>query len=135
MHFFIILHISCFIFLIVAVFVLKKEYKEKLECGYKFVQGDIKLRVYDISMLIGIAWIGAFISAFCGIGGGMIFCPILIIFGIESQVATASGMYITLFTSLSSTIIVITQKDIYFEYAIYILAMTVIGTFIGLFFQ
>jgi uncharacterized membrane protein YfcA len=94
----------------VAVFVLKKEYKEKLECGYNFVQGDIKLRVYDISMLIGIAWIGAFISSFCGIGGGMIFCPILVIVGLEARVATATGMYLTLFTSLSYTIIAIFQQ-------------------------
>jgi uncharacterized membrane protein YfcA len=42
------------------------------------------MNVYDLTLLIAIAWFGAFISAFCGIGGGMIFCPILIIFGIES---------------------------------------------------
>ena len=108
MHLFIVLHFSCLVFLVIAIFIIKQEYKEKIECGYKFVSGDLKFNIYDISMLIGIAWIGAFISAFCGIGGGMIFCPILIILGIESQVASASGMYITLFTSLSSTIIVMT---------------------------
>ena len=102
-----ILHIVCFVFTFIAIHKCNQDYKKKIECDYKFVPGDLKLNIFNVSMFMFIGWFGAFISAFCGIGGGMIFCPILVIVGIEARVATATGMYLTLFTSLSYTIIAI----------------------------
>ena len=69
--------------------------------------GDLKLDLKNVSTFILIAWLGAFISGFCGIGGGFIFCPILIIIGVQPIVATATGMYLTTFTTLSFSIIAI----------------------------
>jgi uncharacterized membrane protein YfcA len=46
------------------------------------VDGDLKLTPKSVGMFMFIGWFGAFISAFCGIGGGSIFCPVLIIVGI-----------------------------------------------------
>jgi uncharacterized membrane protein YfcA len=129
-----ILHIVCFAFTFIAIHKSNQDYVKKVKCNYKFVPGDLKLNLYNVTMFMFIGWFGAFVSAFCGIGGGMIFCPILVIVGIEARVATATGMYLTLFTSLSYTIISIVQHQIYLEYASYILAMTVIGTLIGMFF-
>jgi hypothetical protein len=102
---FMILHIICIIFTVIAIFKSNKDYNEKVECGYEFVTGDLKLTTLNVAMFMFIGWFGAFISAFCGIGGGMIFCPVLVIIGIEARVATATGMYLTLFTSLSYSII------------------------------
>lgn len=89
---------------------LKKDYNEKIEAGYVFIDGDCKLDPKSVGMYMFIGWFGAFISAFCGIGGGSIFCPVLIIIGIQPQVGTATGMYLTLFTSLSYVIISIVQQ-------------------------
>ena len=105
-----ILHFTCFLFTIIAIFKSNKVYNKKVECNYNFVPGDLKLNFFNVSMFMFIGWFGAFISAFCGIEGGMIFCPILVILGIEARVATATGMYLTLFTSLSYTIISIVQQ-------------------------
>ena len=105
-----ILHLTCFAFTFHAVFKSNKDFNLKVECGYNFVPGDLKLNLFNVSMFMFIGWFGAFISAFCGIGGGMIFCPILVIVGLEARVATATGMYLTLFTSLSYTIISIVQQ-------------------------
>jgi uncharacterized membrane protein YfcA len=70
----------------------------------------LKLTSKNVAMFMTIGWVGAFISAFCGIGGGSIFCPVLIIIGMQPQVGTATGMYLTLFTSLSYVIIQIVQQ-------------------------
>ena len=52
-----------------------------------------------------IGWFGAFISAFCRNGGGFIFVPVLTIIGIEAQVSSATGMYLTLFTGTSYSVV------------------------------
>ena len=74
-------------------------------------------------------------AAFGGIGPAMIYTPALVILGMEDQVATATGGYITVFTTLSSTISAVLSKRIQIDYAVYVLAMTLMGSFPGLFFQ
>ena len=69
---------------------------------------------------MGISFVGAVSAAFSGIGPGSIFCPYLVLIGIEAQVATATGMYVTMFTTLSATISVIIFKKIKLDYALYI---------------
>jgi hypothetical protein len=103
--FFMCLHLVCFGFTFYGIYVCYIDYNRKLECNYEFVAGDLILTPKIVTMFMLIAWVGAFISAFCGIGGGSIFCPVLIIIGMEARVATATGMYLTLFTSLSYVII------------------------------
>jgi len=103
--FFMCLHLVCFGFTFYAIYVCNVDYKNKIECNYNFVDGDLILTPKIVGMFMFIGWFGAFISAFCGIGGGSIFCPVLIIIGMEARVATATGMYLTLFTSLSYVII------------------------------
>lgn len=53
----------------------------------------------------------AFFSLLCGtiastvgIGGGTLYNPLLLIIGVNPQVAAASGMYITLYNTLSTMI-------------------------------
>mmetsp|Transcript_8356 Transcript_8356/g.13971 ORF Transcript_8356/g.13971 Transcript_8356/m.13971 type:complete len:93 (-) Transcript_8356:22-300(-) len=65
----------------------------------------------------------------------MIFVPVLILIGIEAQVATATGMYITMFTTLSSSIQVIIFKKMDLQYALYLQIMTTLGSLPGNFFQ
>lgn len=114
---------------------VKNEYAAKVDCGYEFSPGDLEATPRNISILLGISWFGAAAAAFCGVGPGFIFGPILVLIGIEAQVATATGMYVTMFTCLSATISVIIFKKIYLEYAIYVQLMTFTATFPGIFFQ
>ena len=85
--------------------------------------------------MIAVSFFGSIFASFSGLGPGMVFCPALIMIGLESRVGTATGMYLTMFTTLASTIQIAIYKRIKLDYAIYVLAMTASGTFIGLFFQ
>lgn len=84
--------------------VVNAEYKEKVESGYTFVIGDFESTPNNLAMMISISFFGALAAAFCGIGPGAIFCPILVIIGIQPQVATSTGMYLTLFTALAAAL-------------------------------
>ena len=131
---FTILQIICLAFLVVGVILLKKDFKERQDAGYQFLDGDLVATPKNLTNMIIISFTGAIFAAFSGLGPGMIFSPALIIIGIESRVATATGMYLTMFTTLAATIQVMVFNKINMKYAIYVQLMTVIGSFLGLFF-
>ena len=37
-----VLQVVCVIFLLLGLYVIKKEYREKTEAGYQFIEGDLK---------------------------------------------------------------------------------------------
>ena len=43
-------------------------------------------------------------AAFSGVGAGMVYIPALIMIGVEQQVGAATGMYLSMFTTLASTL-------------------------------
>lgn len=79
---FVVLQLVCAIFTAIGIVVVNAEYKEKVENGYQFVEGDFESTPKGLALMIGISFFGSFAAAFCGIGPGAIFCPILVIIGI-----------------------------------------------------
>lgn len=47
---------------------------------------------------------GGWISGAIGLGGGMIFNPLLMSMGVPPKVATSSGMYMIIFASGATTV-------------------------------
>jgi len=92
------------IFLLVGLVIVKAEYKQKVWCGYNFTPGDLEATPEKIRLMTAISFFGALVAAFTGVGPGFVFCSALIMIDIEVQVATATGMYLTMFTCLSATI-------------------------------
>lgn len=114
---------------------MQRDYVEKVACNYQFSPGDLEATPDNVRKMLVISFIGALGAAAIGVGPGMIFCPVLVQIGIEAQVATATGMYLTTFTALSATLSVIVFKKINLPYAIWVLLMTVFGTLPGIFSQ
>jgi len=79
---FVVLQAICALFTGIAIMVVNSEYKAKVENGYTFVDGDFESTPKSLTMMIAISFFGALAAAFCGIGPGAIFCPILVIIGI-----------------------------------------------------
>ena len=67
-----------------------------------------------------ISWLGAMAAVFCGIGPGFIFVPLLTIIDVHPVVASATGMYCTMFVTLSASIPSFVFKTMNLEYALYI---------------
>lgn len=98
------LQLFCLIFLLAGIKVAKQDYINKVDCGYEFSPGDFQATSQNLMMLIAIAFVGSMFAAFCGVGPGFIFSPILVMIGLHPIVATATGMYVTMFTTLSASI-------------------------------
>lgn len=132
---FALLQIICVIFLVWGIRIVLSETEHKKLHNYQSVPGDLVMNKDNVIKLFLISFFGGMAAAFCGIGPGFLFGPVLIMVGIEPRVATATGMYVTMFTTLAATIQAIIFKKINLEYALYVQLMTFFGTFPGIFFQ
>ena len=65
-------------------------------------------------------FLGSFSAAFCGAGPGNVYISVLISKGIDSRVAFATGNYMAMLTTFSSTLLAIFYKRLRLDYAIYI---------------
>ena len=57
-----------------------------------------------VRKLIIYAFLGGWVSGALGLGGGAIFQPVMLSMGVPPQVASATGMYIIMFTTFGSVV-------------------------------
>ena len=76
--------------------------------------------------LLGGSFIGGIVGAL-GLGGGVVFNPLLIGLEVPAQVATSTAMYMILFSSLASSVIFLTMGGLNVDFALWIGAWSVIG--------
>lgn len=120
---------------VVCYCIVSRERRLKEQLGYQFVPGDLELTPYNMIVIIAISFVGSVLAAFTAIGPGSIFVPVLTMIGVEARVAGATGMYVTCYMTLSSTIQLLIMGKIPLAYMTYVLVFTMVGTIPGLFFQ
>ena len=81
---------------------LNKEYAQKIKYGYKFAEGDLKWEGKLLIQFVIAAILAGFIAGTVGLGGGVIFNPLLLSFKVPPQVASATGMFMIMFGSLGN---------------------------------
>ena len=131
---------AAYAFLVVAALLLtyfaakvaKNDYQNKLANGYKFCKGDQELNTKNQMKLVGIAFGGAFAATTCGLAPGLVFYPTLINMDMHPVVASATGMYLALWTTLAGTILVLLNDALNIPFSLLINILTIIGTIPGL---
>lgn len=114
--------------------IIKKEHANKVKHGYRFTPGDLEVTPKGLIQMVSLSFFGAFMAAFTGCGPGGFFVSALIMIDIEQQVASATGMYLSMFTTLSASIQMIILNKLHLEYGFWIQIMTAVGTLLGIFF-
>ena len=71
------------------------------------MKGDFEMTLKTILKLTFIGFMGGFISGGFGVGAALIFNPTLFQFDLHPASASGTGMFITMFGAISSTIIII----------------------------
>lgn len=64
---------------------------------------DIIFSTWNLLKLILIGFVGGIVSGALGLGGGAIFNPILLSMGVPPKVSSATGMYMIIFSTSTST--------------------------------
>ena len=81
-------------------------------------------------VILGLA--GGCISGLFGLGGSVIFNPIMLGLGVAPQVASATGMFMVMFTTLSSSLLFIVAGKLNIGFAFWLGAIVLIATYFGL---
>jgi uncharacterized membrane protein YfcA len=92
---------------LLSVYALRKlQYEQFLKQTYGtgLVHSDIKVQGSDLFKLLICSFLGGWVSGAIGGGGSSIFNPILLSMGAPPSVASSTGMYMTIFSTGTSTL-------------------------------
>ena len=83
--------------------------------------------------LLMFSFLGGWVSGALGLGGGSIFNPLLLSMGLPPKVASATGMYMIIFSTGASTMTYIISDMLNLSYGLWIGSFCVMGTLIGMY--
>lgn len=112
--------------------VIKKEYKVKAEEGYKFAPSDLKWTPKLLTQFMIAAIAAGLVAGIFGLGGGVIFNPLLLSFKLPPAVSSATGMYMIMLTSFTNSIMFLLSGFLDVSYGFWGGAWVVVGTAIGI---
>ena len=85
-----------------------------------------KFRVFALSFA------GGFVSGALGLGGGSIFNPLLLSLGLPPKVASATGMYMLIFSTGASSMTFIFNDMLHISYGLWVGSFCVLGSVAGM---
>jgi len=118
-------------FLYASIDIVKKEYDIKKRVSYNFTKGDIQWENPIIIKLVFIALGGGMLASLVGLGGGVIFNPVILEFGVHPRVSSSTSMYLVMLNSMAATIQFAFSGILPIDYAIGLGIIIVIFTLIG----
>jgi len=105
--------------------------KEKYQKGV--VPGTVEYQGAPLFWLMFGSFFGGIVGAL-GLGGGVVFNPLLLGLGVLPQVTTATGMYMIMFGTFSASLVYFSIGALVVPYAALIGSCAVIGIIVALFF-
>jgi uncharacterized membrane protein YfcA len=112
------------------------KYEQNLKSKFgKGNKNEIALTNKTLVKLIVFSLMGGWISGALGLGGGMIFNPLLMSLGVPPKVATSSGMYMIIFASGATTVSYLFNGLLNIPYSIWLGVFCMIGSCVGMYFM
>lgn len=104
--------------------------KEKYGDG--LVGSDVRVQGGALAKLLICSFFGGWVSGALGLGGGSIFNPLLLSMGCPPSVASATGMYMIIFSTGATTLTFILNGQMDVQYGPWIALFCVVGTIVGM---
>lgn len=104
----------------------------KTSIGYVFKEGDLMWTAKTTTILLIISFIGGALTAIVGIGGGVVYTPLLLEFGVHPKVTTSTSLFLVLYTSFSNSLQFAIGNQIIWGYGIWLAVWCAAGTVTGL---
>jgi hypothetical protein len=100
--------VFCGLISTIAIFMVRSEQNLKMKYGnIGMVDSDIIFTTKNVLILVFLGFFGGIISAALGLGGGVIYNPILLTLGLPPQVAGACSLFLVCFSKIASTVVYI----------------------------
>lgn len=123
--------------MIVVVFcsskLIKKEQALKIKYGnVNIVESDLVFEGKVLRNVLILGFFGGWVAGALGLGGGVIFNPLLLSMGVPPKVSSATGMYLITFSKIATCIIYFIYGELKLDYGLWIAAWSTIGAVLGL---
>ncbi len=117
----------------IATTVVRAQFRLKMKCDPQYCVGLMEFSRHNLRLLIFWSIIGGICAGALGIGGGLIYNPLLLSLAIPPKVTSATSMYMVFYAALSSVIVYGVSGQLYYEYAGWFALLTIIGVVLGLY--
>lgn len=122
----------CFVF--VGVKLVFSEQKLKREFNnVNLAENDLIFEGKTLRMVLGLGFGGGWVAGALGLGGGVIFNPLLMSLGVPPKVSSATGMYMITFSKIATCVIYFVNGKLMMDYGLWIAAWSMVGSIIGLY--
>ena len=105
----------------------------KVNYGAGLGPSDVVLKGPALTKLLAFSFVGGWVSGALGLGGGSIFNPLLLSMGCPPKVASATGMYMIIFSTGASTMTYIISDMLDLSYGAWVGSWNVVGSLIGMY--
>lgn len=95
-------------------------------------KSDLIFRGKVLRNVLFLGFGGGWVAGALGLGGGVIFNPLLLSMGVPPIVSTATGTYLILFSKIATCFLYFIFGELTMDYALWIAAWSTIGTLIGI---
>ena len=96
------------------------------------VPSDLKFSGSTLTLVLASGFGGGWVAGALGLGGGVIYNPILISMGVPPKVSASTGMYLITFSTIASCFIYFLYNEIIVDYAIWVGFVSTLGAVAGI---
>lgn len=93
---------------------------------------DLIFRGKILRNVLFLGFTGGWVAGALGLGGGVIFNPLLLSMGVPPKVSSATGMYLITFSKIVTCVIYFLYGELILDYALWCAFVSVIGSICGL---
>jgi uncharacterized membrane protein YfcA len=118
-----------------ATYLAKREQSLKQEFGnVNMVTSDVILNRKNLITLMILGFFGGLLAGAFGLGGGVIFNPVLLSLGLPPMVAAASGLYLVTFSKIATAVVYLIYGQLDLPYGFWLSFCATFGSVMALFF-
>mmetsp|Transcript_14463 Transcript_14463/g.24697 ORF Transcript_14463/g.24697 Transcript_14463/m.24697 type:complete len:236 (+) Transcript_14463:893-1600(+) len=96
------------------------------------VESDLVFKGKVLSNVLGLGFSGGWVAGALGLGGGVIFNPLLLSMGVPPMVSSATGMYLVTFSKIATCLLYFMFGELLIDYSIWIGFWSTVGSLLGL---
>ena len=117
----------------ISITIVEKEQALKEKYGnLNLAKSDLIFRGTVLRNVLGLGFGGGWVAGALGLGGGVIFNPLLLSMGVPPKVSSATGMYLITFSKIATCFLYFIFGELMLDYAIWIAVWSTVGAIIGL---
>ena len=95
------------------------------------VDSDIKFNKKQTTKIICLGFFGGFVAGAFGLGGGVVFNPVLLAMGLPPTVSAATGLYLVTYGKIATTLIYFLNGQMNVFYSLWLGLWSVVGGVAG----